>query len=91
MATKGVDQILMDFVVRLVVDDAFREEFQNPSNRERLMKEGNLSEEAKRAVREHDGITVERMLNTQIISVPRPKKRPAPRPKKPGKAPGKKR
>jgi hypothetical protein len=69
--TKGskspIDQNLMDFVVDLIVDDAFRQRFDDPNNREQMMDDRRLSDEAKQAIRDHNGNTVERLLNTQIV------------------------
>ena len=69
-----VDQVLMRFVVLLVTDDAILARYYDPAQREALMTEHKLSEDAKNALRKHDPIVVDQLLNQQIVSTFQPRK-----------------
>ena len=69
----GVDQKLMDFVVKLTVDEAFRSTFENPASREEMMSDFGLAEPARQAIRTHDANALERLLNIQIIIPEKPR------------------
>jgi len=71
-ATKSgpsVDQKLMDFVINVAVNDAARERFADPANREQMMDDAGLSEAAKTAVRNQNENAVELRLNLQVVTV----------------------
>jgi hypothetical protein len=69
----AVNQKLVDFMVDLVVNDTFRAQFQNPANREAMMTAAGLNNEAKDAIRQSDAASIERQINTQVLSAPAPR------------------
>ena len=70
----GVDQTLMDFVIKLAADDTFRQQFNDPNQREQVMDDAGLKSAAKDAIRNHDENAIERMLNVQIVTIEAAKK-----------------
>ena len=57
---------LRDFVVKLAVDSDFRDRYANMTEREKMMKDAQLSESAVSAIRESDGGTLRTLLNQQV-------------------------
>jgi len=70
----SVDQKLMDFVINVAVNNAARERFADPANREQMMEDAGLSEAAKTAIRNQNENAVERALNQQIVVIEASKK-----------------
>jgi hypothetical protein len=61
----------MGFVTELVVDDAFRQRFENQANREEMMDDAELSHAAKEAIRSHSVAKPDHLMaNQQIVSPP---------------------
>lgn len=75
MAKVVVDQDLMDFVVKLAVNNKFRSKYQktNKAGRRKLMEQANLSAKAIKAVEAQSESRVELMLNKQVAGGGGPK------------------